>query len=123
MSGPVQFWSFHMSGLRADLYNSLPPGVAQPMFARLLNDSLGVLAVRYCQVNLLLHSLTYFWPYILTADPFQINPCPRRLDQYRADITTILVSCTFCISCMGHLRKRETCSLQIGPGRKEEKAG
>ena len=51
ISAPVQFWAFHMAGLRSDLYNSLPPGVAQPMFARLLNDSLGVLTVRYCQVS------------------------------------------------------------------------
>ena len=50
ISAAVQFWAFHMAGLRADLYNTLPPGVAQPMFARLLSDSLGVLAVRYCQV-------------------------------------------------------------------------
>ena len=50
ISAAVQFWAFHMAGLRADLYTTLPPGVAQPMFARLLSDSLGVLAVRYCQV-------------------------------------------------------------------------
>ena len=75
MSGPVQFWAFHMSGLRADLYNSLPPGVAQPMFARLLNDSLGVLAVRYCQVHVRGQSpvaITNLLVYILTARSIRV---------------------------------------------------
>ncbi len=51
ISAAVQFWAFHVRGLRADLYNWLPPGVAQPMLGRLFNDSLAVLTVRYCQVK------------------------------------------------------------------------
>ncbi len=51
ISIPIQFWGFHMQGLRSDLYNSLPPSMARATFAKVFDDSLGVLVARYCQVS------------------------------------------------------------------------
>ena len=51
ISPAVQFWGFHLQGLRSDLYSSLPPQIAQPMLAKIFGESLGILTVRYCQVS------------------------------------------------------------------------
>ena len=69
ISPAIQFWGYHLQGVRMDLYSSLPPAVAQPMMGKIFGDSLGILTVRYCQ----------------------IHPTARRLAQYRADITAILL--------------------------------
>ena len=51
ISATVQFWGYHLQGLRADLYNSLPPAVARELLAKVFGDALGILTVRYCQVR------------------------------------------------------------------------
>ncbi|TRY78188.1 hypothetical protein TCAL_04263 [Tigriopus californicus] len=69
ISVAVQFWGFHLQILRSDLFNILPPKVAQSLLAKIFDGSLSLLAGRYCK----------------------INPSPARLAQYRADITAILL--------------------------------
>ena len=61
VSCSVQFWWYHMQGLRMDLSNFLPPRIAQRLLASVLSDSVSVLAVRYSAAR----------------------PCLKRVPQYR----------------------------------------
>ena len=61
VSCSVQFWWYHMQGLRMDLSNYLPPRIAQRLLAAVLSDSVSVLAVRYSAAR----------------------PCLKRVPQYR----------------------------------------
>ncbi|CAB4069978.1 unnamed protein product [Lepeophtheirus salmonis] len=81
----IQFWWYYMSGIRADLYNSLSSTIAKNILQAVLDDSLSILTVRYCQ----------------------ITPNPARMPQFRGDIFAILmVSVDFLlslVSCLSHL--------------------
>lgn len=66
----VQMWWFHLQGLRHDLWNTLSPRVAASIFCKVFDHTLGILVVRYSKVS----------------------PTPRRMQQHRADITTILLA-------------------------------
>ena len=43
----VQMWWYFLQGFKADLWNTLPPKIAQKMFAHIFSDSLGILTTRY----------------------------------------------------------------------------
>ena len=43
----IQMWWYFLQGLKADLWTTVPPKVAQKIFAGVFNDSLGILAIRY----------------------------------------------------------------------------
>ncbi|XP_060523495.1 uncharacterized protein LOC132700308 isoform X2 [Cylas formicarius] len=45
----VQMWWLYMQGTREDLWNTVPPKMAQRVFAGMLNESLTILTVRYTQ--------------------------------------------------------------------------
>ncbi|KAL4706908.1 hypothetical protein ACJJTC_012367 [Scirpophaga incertulas] len=47
----VQGWWLYMNGSRKDLWNTVPPRMAQRIFAGMLNETLTILTVRYCQTN------------------------------------------------------------------------
>ena len=64
--------------------------------------------------NLLLAVHSHCRPLSDKSVPPSPRPIPRRHHHHFGELY-------ICIICMGHLRKRETCSLQIGPGRKQEK--
>lgn len=46
----VQMWWHYMIGTKTDLWNSVPPKMAQKIFAGMLNETLSVLTVRYTQI-------------------------------------------------------------------------
>ncbi|XP_013172139.1 PREDICTED: uncharacterized protein LOC106121150 isoform X3 [Papilio xuthus] len=46
----VQGWWLYMNGSRKDLWDTVPPRMAQRIFAGMLNETLTILTVRYCQV-------------------------------------------------------------------------
>lgn len=46
----IQMWWLYMQGTKTDLWNSVPPNMAQRVFAGMLNETLTVLTVRYTQV-------------------------------------------------------------------------
>ena len=46
VSPSVQFWWYHMQGLRMDFTNFLPPKIAQRLLGSILSDSLAILSVR-----------------------------------------------------------------------------
>lgn len=66
----VQMWNYHLQGLRHDLWTHCPPKKAQEMFTSVLHSSLVTLATRYSRVT----------------------PSNRRVQQFRSDITAILLS-------------------------------
>ena len=88
ISPSIQFWSFHLQGLRwvrnrfaepplkrvsvfiSDLYNSLPPSIAVKILSGVFDESLGCLAIRYSQ----------------------LSPSFQRLPQFRADIIAIALT-------------------------------
>jgi hypothetical protein len=43
-------YSLHVLGTKEDLWNTVPPKMAQRVLAGMLNESLTILAVRYTQV-------------------------------------------------------------------------
>lgn len=45
------FSQWKLSGTREDLWNTVPPKMAQRVFAGMLNESLTILTVRYTQVS------------------------------------------------------------------------
>lgn len=45
----VQMWWLYMQGTKENLWNSVPPNMAQRVLAGMLNDTLGLLTVRYTQ--------------------------------------------------------------------------
>jgi hypothetical protein len=45
----IQMWWLYMKGTRQDLWNSVPPSMAQRVFAGMLNETLTILTVRYTQ--------------------------------------------------------------------------
>ncbi|CAH0763559.1 unnamed protein product [Diatraea saccharalis] len=47
----VQGWWLYMNGSRKDLWNTVPPRMAQRIFAGMLNETLTILTVRYCQTH------------------------------------------------------------------------
>ncbi|XP_060801824.1 uncharacterized protein LOC106130373 isoform X2 [Amyelois transitella] len=47
----VQGWWLYMNGSRKDLWGTVPPRMAQRIFAGMLNETLTILTVRYCQTN------------------------------------------------------------------------
>lgn len=46
----IQMWWHYMRGSKNDLWNSVPPKMAQKIFAGMLNETLSVLTVRYTQI-------------------------------------------------------------------------
>lgn len=46
----IQMWWFYMYGTKEDLWNTVPPKIAQRIFSGMLNESLTILTVRYTQV-------------------------------------------------------------------------
>ena len=73
-----------MQGIRMDFYNQLPPKIGQRLLGEVLNQSLTILAVRYSQAT----------------------PSLKRVPQYRADITAILLaSLEILLSCMDSLHE------------------
>uniref|UniRef100_A0A1A9WGB6 Uncharacterized protein n=1 Tax=Glossina brevipalpis TaxID=37001 RepID=A0A1A9WGB6_9MUSC len=46
----IQMWWLYMYGTKDDLWNSVPPKMAQRIFGGMLNDTLSVLTVRYSQI-------------------------------------------------------------------------
>ncbi|XP_026484251.2 uncharacterized protein LOC113392179 [Vanessa tameamea] len=47
----VQGWWLYMNGSKKDLWDTVPPKMAQRIFAGMLNETLTILTVRYCQTN------------------------------------------------------------------------
>ncbi|XP_063226747.1 uncharacterized protein LOC134533250 isoform X2 [Bacillus rossius redtenbacheri] len=47
----VQMWWLYMQGTREDLWNTVPPKMAQRVLAGMLNESLTILTVRYTQAT------------------------------------------------------------------------
>ncbi|KAK5650866.1 hypothetical protein RI129_001895 [Pyrocoelia pectoralis] len=47
----IQMWWTYMQGTKEDLWNSVPPKMAQMVLAGMLNESLTILAVRYMQAK------------------------------------------------------------------------
>ncbi|XP_063360569.1 uncharacterized protein LOC134649661 [Cydia amplana] len=47
----VHGWWLYMNGSRKDLWDTVPPRMAQRIFAGMLNETLTILTVRYCQTN------------------------------------------------------------------------
>ncbi|XP_050514797.1 uncharacterized protein KIAA0825 homolog [Diabrotica virgifera virgifera] len=45
----IQMWWLYMQGTKDDLWNTVPPKMAQRVFAGMLNESLTILTVRYTQ--------------------------------------------------------------------------
>jgi len=45
----IQMWWLYMQGTKQDLWNSVPPQMAQRVFAGMLNETLTILTVRYTQ--------------------------------------------------------------------------
>ncbi|KAG6458860.1 hypothetical protein O3G_MSEX011083 [Manduca sexta] len=45
----IQGWWLYMNGSRKDLWDTVPPRMAQRIFAGMLNETLTILTVRYCQ--------------------------------------------------------------------------
>ncbi|CAG9854540.1 unnamed protein product [Phyllotreta striolata] len=45
----IQMWWLYMKGTKEDLWNTVPPKMAQRVFAGMLNESLTILTVRYTQ--------------------------------------------------------------------------
>lgn len=45
----IQMWWLYMQGTKQDLWNSVPPNMAQRVFSGMLNETLTILAVRYTQ--------------------------------------------------------------------------
>lgn len=46
----IQMWWLYMQGTKYDLWNSVPPNMAQRVLAGMLNETLSLLTVRYTQV-------------------------------------------------------------------------
>ncbi|XP_037890187.1 uncharacterized protein LOC119637868 [Glossina fuscipes] len=46
----IQMWWLYIYGTKDDLWNSVPPKMAQRIFSGMLNDTLSVLTVRYSQI-------------------------------------------------------------------------
>lgn len=46
----IQMWWLYMQGTKQDLWNSVPPNMAQRVLAGMLNETLTILTVRYTQV-------------------------------------------------------------------------
>lgn len=46
----IQMWWLYMCGTKDDLWNSVPPKMAQRIFGGMLNETLSVLTVRYSQI-------------------------------------------------------------------------
>lgn len=49
----IQMWWLYMQGTKKDLWNSVPPNMAQRVYAGMLNETLSLLTVRYTQVSVL----------------------------------------------------------------------
>lgn len=49
----IQMWWLYMQGTKHNLWNSVPPNMAQRVYAGMLNETLSLLTVRYTQVTLL----------------------------------------------------------------------
>ncbi|KAK6617259.1 hypothetical protein RUM44_005590 [Polyplax serrata] len=47
----IQMWWLYMQGTRQDLWNTVPPKTAQRVLAGMLNETLTILATRYCQAE------------------------------------------------------------------------
>lgn len=47
----IQMWWHYMKGTQEDLWNSVPPKMAERVFAGILNETLSVLTVRYSHVS------------------------------------------------------------------------
>ncbi|XP_075971843.1 uncharacterized protein LOC142973740 isoform X2 [Anticarsia gemmatalis] len=47
----VQGWWLYMNGSKKDLWDTVPPRMAQRIFAGMLNETLTIFTVRYCQTN------------------------------------------------------------------------
>lgn len=47
----IQMWWLYMCGTKDDLWNSVPPRMAQRIFGGMLNETLTILTVRYTQIN------------------------------------------------------------------------
>ncbi len=72
----IQVWWYFLQGLQRDLWQTLPPKVAQKLFAGVFTDSLGILATRYSTC---------------TGQGPIVEMAPERVDQYVADISSILL--------------------------------
>lgn len=46
----IQMWWLYMQGTKHNLWNSVPPNMAQRVYAGMLNETLSLLTVRYTQV-------------------------------------------------------------------------
>ena len=68
----VQMWWFYIQGLRSDLWCSVPPKLAQKAFAIVVSRTLDILTVRYLHVT----------------------PSPKRVDQFRGDVSAMLLMCS-----------------------------
>lgn len=70
----VQGWWLYMNGSRKDLWDTVPPRMAQRIFAGMLNETLTILTVRYCQTN-----TTDLTTRLLLNDIFNILLCVAQL--------------------------------------------
>ncbi|OWR55394.1 hypothetical protein KGM_209819 [Danaus plexippus plexippus] len=70
----IQGWWLYMNGSKKDLWDTVPPRMAQRIFAGMLNETLTILTVRYCQTN-----TTEFTTPLLINDILNILLCVARL--------------------------------------------
>ncbi|KAK9871526.1 hypothetical protein WA026_012898 [Henosepilachna vigintioctopunctata] len=54
----IQMWWLYMKGTKENLWNSVPPKMAQRVFMGMLNESLTILTVRYTQASPSMHRTT-----------------------------------------------------------------
>ncbi|XP_020648898.3 uncharacterized protein KIAA0825 homolog isoform X1 [Pogona vitticeps] len=86
----VQMWHYFCCALHHDLWAVLPPALAQEILKEVLEETLALLACRYCQAH----------------------PSYKRTSQIRIDVTAILMSCekmlwSICSSVQELLRPHE----------------
>jgi hypothetical protein len=62
-------WWFYIQGLRSDLWCTVPPKMAQKAFGIVVSRTLDILTVRYLHVT----------------------PSPKRVDQFRGDLSALLL--------------------------------
>ncbi|XP_066603503.1 uncharacterized protein [Prorops nasuta] len=66
----VQMWWLYMQGTKADLWNTVPPKMAQRVFSGMLNDSLSIIITRFIHGRPSLARTEQYW-----TDAFNVLSC------------------------------------------------
>ncbi|XP_024938114.1 uncharacterized protein LOC107265150 isoform X2 [Cephus cinctus] len=70
----IQMWWLYMQGTKADLWNTVPPKMAQRVFSGMLNESLSIITARFIHGRPSLARSEQFW-----ADAFNVLCCTAYL--------------------------------------------